>query len=241
MPEVFGWEHLTYTAVFLALAIAAIVLILKYVKTEKTLSMIMRIIGGVLFICILWNRISICVSHKNALLLIPDTFCGISSLVLSLALLLGKRDNIVFHFICYLGFIGGLIVVVYPDFIGQASSIFYPDTISGLLHHSIMFYTILIMTITKYFVPTIKKWYALPLGLCCVVTLGIFEITVLDSNDAMQIFNPLLPDTIFTWWFCGILLLVFSYLVMVVFEYFNVWKKQSGSDNIKTETEEKTL
>ena len=80
MPEVFGWEHLTYTAVFLALAIAAIVLILKYVKTEKTLSMIMRIIGGVLFICILWNRISICVSHKNALLLIPDTFCGISSL-----------------------------------------------------------------------------------------------------------------------------------------------------------------
>ena len=114
MPEVFGWEHLTYTAVFLALAIAAIVLILKYVKTEKTLSMIMRIIGGVLFICILWNRISICVSHKNALLLIPDTFCGI-------------------------------------------------------------------------------------------------------------------------------LLLVFSYLVMVVFEYFNVWKKQSGSDNIKTKTEEKTL
>lgn len=104
-----------------------------------------------------------------------------------------------------------------------------------------MFYTILIMTITKYFVPTIKKWYALPLGLCCVMTLGIFEITVLDSNDAMQIFNPLLPDTIFTWWFCGILLLVFSYLVMVVFEYFNVWNKQSGSDNIKTETEEKTL
>ena len=225
MPKVYGWEHLTYLAVCVVLAVVSIFLIKKYVKSEKTLTLIVKILGGVLFACIAWNRISLSISHKNAMRLLPDTFCGISSLILSLTMMIGKRDNRVLHFICYLGFIGGLITVAYPDFIGQADSIFYSDTISGLLHHTVMLYSVIFMTITGYFVPTIKKWYVLPLGLCCVMTFGIFEISVLGFCDAMQIFSPLLPDTVFTWWFCGILLLVFSYIVMSLFEYFRVWKK----------------
>ncbi len=132
MPKVFGWQHLTYLAVFIVIAIILTFFILKYAKAEKMLALIMKIIGGLLFICIVWNRTTLVMKYNSAWFLIPDTFCGISSLILSLALLIGKRNNFVFHFICYLGFIGGLIVLVYPDFIGQASSIFYPATISGL-------------------------------------------------------------------------------------------------------------
>ena len=132
MPKVFGWQHLTYLAVFIVIAIILTFFILKYAKAEKMLALIMKIIGGLLFICIVWNRTTLVMKYNGAWFLIPDTFCGISSLILSLALLIGKRNNFVFHFICYLGFIGGLIVLVYPDFIGQASSIFYPATISGL-------------------------------------------------------------------------------------------------------------
>ena len=226
MPKVYGWEHFTYLAVCAVIAAAAIFFVRKYAKTEKTLSIVTRAVGGALFACILWNRISLCIKNSNALTLIPDTFCGISSLILSLAMLIGKRNNIVFHFICYLGFVGGTLTLAYPDFIGQAASVFYPPTISGLLHHTVMVFAIILMLLTKYFVPTLKRWYVLPLGLCCVMTFGIFEITALGFNDAMQIFTPLLPDTIFTWWFCGALLLPFSYIVMLLFDYFLVWRKK---------------
>ena len=228
MPEVYGWEHFTYLAVFIAVAVAATILILKFVKTEKHLSVTMRIIGGVLFACIVWNRITLCIKNNNAMNLIPDTICGISSLFLSLAMLIGRRDNKVLHFICYLGFVGGVLTLCYPDFIGQAESVFYPPTISGLLHHTVMVYAVILMAITKYFVPTLKKWYILPLGLCCVMTFGIFEITALGFNDAMQIFTPLLPDTVFTWWFCGLLLLPASYIVMAIFDFFNNRKRNKA-------------
>lgn len=111
MPKVYGWEHFTYLAVCIVVAAAAIFFVRKYAKTEKTLSIVMRAVGGALFACILWNRISLCIKNSNALTLIPDTFCGISSLILSLAMLIGKRNNIVFHFICYLGFVGGTLTL----------------------------------------------------------------------------------------------------------------------------------
>ena len=233
MPKVYGWEHLTYLAVCIVVAAAAIFFVRKYAKTEKTLSIVMRAVGGALFACILWNRISLCIKNSNALTLIPDTFCGISSLILSLAMLIGKRNNIVFHFICYLGFVGGTLTLAYPDFIGQAASVFYPPTISGLLHHTVMVFAIILMLLTKYFVPTLKRWYVLPLGLCCVMTFGIFEITALGFNNAMQIFTPLLPDTVFTWWFCGALLLPFSYIVMLLFDYFLVWRKKKYATKLR--------
>ena len=231
MPVVFGWEQFSYLAVFVVLAATATVLIVKFVKTEKALSVTMRIIGGILFACVLWNRITLAVKNSNPMSLIPDTFCGISSVILSLAMMIGRRDNKVFHFICYLGFVGGLITLIYPEFIGQDASVFYPPTISGLLHHTFMVYAVVLMLLTKYFVPTFRKWYALPLGLCCVMTFGIFEITALGYSDAMQIFTPLLPDTIFTWWFCGLLLLPFSYIVMFIFDYFNVFRKKKDLKN----------
>lgn len=88
MPKVYGWEHLTYLAVCVVLAVVSIFLIKKYVKSEKTLTLIVKILGGVLFACIAWNRISLSISHKNAMRLLPDTvftwwFCGILLLVFS--------------------------------------------------------------------------------------------------------------------------------------------------------------
>lgn len=234
MPKIWGFEHFTYLAVFTVICIIATILILKFVKTEKMLTITMKIIGGILFACILWNRISICVKNNNAIHLIPESFCGISSLVLSLSLIIGKKDNMFFHFICYLGFVGGFLTSIYPDFIEQSPIFFYSPTISGLLHHTIMLYAVILMLITKYFVPTFKKWYILPLGLCGIMTLGIFEITALGFNDAMQIFNPVLPDTIFTWWFMGILMFIFAYSVMLIFDYFNIYRKKK---KVKEESE----
>ena len=251
-PEVFGWQHLTYIAIFVVLAVVSLVLIKKFVKDEKVLTIIIKSVAGALFLAILWNRISIAIKNSNALNLIPDTFCGLSSTLLSLSVLIGKRNCGFLHFISYLGGVGGLITIIYPDFLGQNPSFFYSATISGLLHHTIMFYLVVLMLLTKWFVPTLKKWAWLPLGLTCVMTYGLFLMSALGFDGAMNITKPLLEGTIFSWWFTGILLLALSTLIMCAFDYFNIWRKnkklkpsnennieQNNNENPKTETKAK--
>ena len=92
-PQVFGWEHLTYLAIFIVVSVASLVCIKLFVKNEKTQDIIVRSIGALLLVTLVWNRISIAVTRGNAWLLIPDSFCGMSSLVLALAVLIGKRNN----------------------------------------------------------------------------------------------------------------------------------------------------
>ena len=98
------------------------VLIKLYAKSEKSKIITVKVIAGVLLALILWNRIAIAVSDKNWLKLIPDTFCGMSSLVLSLAVLLGKKDNNVLHFVFYIAFVGDILTIIYPDFVDQDPS-----------------------------------------------------------------------------------------------------------------------
>ena len=239
-PKVFGWQHLTYLAIFLVLAVVGTYCILKFVKNEKTLTIVIKSIAGALLLAILWNRICITINNGNWIYMIPNSFCGLSSLLLSISVLVGKKDNWFFHFICYLGFIGGLITLIYPDFLGQNQSFLYPATISGLLHHTIMFYLVLIMVITKYFVPTLKKWYYLPLGLACVMTYGLFLLDAVGHTSAMNITTPLLEGTILTWWFTGIMVVALAVATMAIFDYFNIYRKKKNNTTIQANTEEQT-
>lgn len=228
-PKIFGWQHLTYLAIFIVLAVVGTYYILKFVKNEKTLTIVIKSIALALLLAVIWNRISICIDKNNWIQLIPNTFCGLSSFLLSISVLVGKKDCGFFHFICYLGFVGGLVTLIYPDFIGQDQSFLYPATISGLLHHTIMFYLITLMFITHYFVPTLKKWYYLPLGLCCVMTYGLFLLSATSHTSAMNITSPLLEGTILTWWFTGLLLVVLSLVTMFIFDYVKHRKEKIAS------------
>lgn len=127
---------------------------------------------------------------------------------MAFALILGKKDNRVFHYICYLGFVGTIVAVIYPDFLGQLDSkgnptgFMYPATISGLLHHSVLLFAIVMLYVTRYFTPTLKKCHYLLLGFCITISLGIFEITALGFDDAFLIKNPffLTPYSHGTFW-----------------------------------------
>lgn len=251
-PEIFGWQHLTYLAVFIILAITSYILILKFVKDEKILNIIIKCVAGALLLAVCWNRICVALKNNDPIYLIPDSICGTSSFILSISVLVSKRNAGVLHYISYAAFIGGLATIIYPDFIGQDISFFYPATISGLLHHTLMVYLVVLMLLTKWFVPTLKKWAWLPLGLCCVMTYGLFLMSALGFSGAMNITKPLLEGTIFSWWFTGILLIALSTLIMCAFDYFNIWRKnkklkpsnennieQNNNENPKTETEAK--
>lgn len=224
MPQIFGWQHLTYLAITISLSVLVIVLIKLFVRTEKGLSLTMRIIGGILLCCVIVNRFMISGHKGSYIYLIPDTYCGLSSFVLGLSLLFGKKNNIVFHFVCYVGFVGSVASLIYPDFLGQNESFMYPATITGLIHHSVMLMAITLMFITRYFVPTLKRFYVLPVGLAFMLVLGVFEIQVIGFPDAMQIKNPIIKGTILTWWFLASMLLLVAWATMAIYDYILIYR-----------------
>lgn len=218
MIKPFGVEHFLYDLCVLFVFIVTFILINRYVKKEKTLSLLIRSLGLLLLAAILWNRISISLERDNVRLLLPDSYCGTSSLVLSLTAIFGKKDHGILHCVGYTGLLGGLITLIYPDFIGQADSIFYSLTISGLLHHTLMVFILLIMFSKGYIKPSLKKWRYLPLGLLIYLAYGLALITQLGLDDAMYILNPALPNTIFNWFGLGFIFLVVHFAFLLIWE-----------------------
>ncbi|HEY8365038.1 MAG TPA: hypothetical protein VIK84_05645 [Haloplasmataceae bacterium] len=218
MPTVFGTEHIIYLAIVIALMVLAIVLVKRFVKTDKQLVIIIKSIAFLLLLAIIWNRISIAIGRDNYDSLWPSSFCGTSSLVLALGTLLFKKDNPILHCVVYIGFLGGVLTLVYPDFIGQANSIFYPMTISGLLHHTLMVFLIILMFITGYFRPSLKKWKYLPIGLALYMVYGLFLITVVGLSDAMYIYSTILDEVKLNWFYLGLIFIPTHFLFLCSWE-----------------------
>lgn len=234
-PQVFGWEHLTYLAIFIVISVVSLVCIKKYAKNEKTQDIIVRCIGGVLLATIVWNRIAIAVSQSNAWRLFPDSFCGMSSLVLALAVLIGKRNNNVLHFVVHVAFLGALLTIFYPDFIGQNPSFFYSNTISGLLHHSISLYLCILLYLIGWFTANWHKWPNLVIGFMAYITFGTFLISVLGYGDAFYINSPILDGTPLTVWIIAPTFGVGYALFMLVYELIKrkLAKRKTQSANEK--------
>ena len=203
MPKVYGIEHILYIVITTAVAVAGLLLAKKFCKTEKSQTIFIKCLAGLLFISIVTNRLSQVFSwggkpHWKSL--IPDSFCGMTSLVLSLSVLLGKKDNIGLHFAWLLGIFGGIATVAYADFIGQSDSVFFLPTISGLLHHSFSATLVVALFLFKQINLTYKKWYAPVFGLTAYIALGAFLMSVLGKGDAFHIVEPLLSGTPLTAW-----------------------------------------
>ena len=94
-----------------------------------------------------------------------------TSLILSLSILIGKKDNPVYHFVWLSGLFGGIATVIYPLFITYHSSFFHPTTISGLLHHSFTAMLVIGLLLFQQINITYKKWYYVVLGFTLCNTL----------------------------------------------------------------------
>lgn len=187
---------------FCSACIRRIILCKKYAKTDKTKTIIVKSLATVLLVCIISNRVSIVFKSETPdwTWLMPDSFCGMSSLVLSLSVLIGKRNNDGLHFVWLIALAGGIITFFYPEFIGQNPSIFYVPTITGLLHHTFSWILVLTMLLLDYLHITYKKWYCTLWGFTGYLSAGAFIISVLGHGDAFCIFNPVLNGTPFTFW-----------------------------------------
>ncbi len=230
MPEIFGIEHFMYLIVVIGLMIVAFQMIKKYIKTDQQVDRLVRVIGGLLLMAIVWNRLSVSILRSGFSAILPGSFCGTSSLALSLSALFLKRNHPVFHSVAYTGMLGGLLTLVYPEFIGQADSIWYPMTISGLVHHTIMVFLILVMISKGHIIPSLKKWALLPIGLAFYMTYGLFLISVLNYSDAMYINEPILEGTPLNWFVLGLLFLPVHAAFLLVWDKVKQVRTQNNQD-----------
>ncbi|TVP94360.1 MAG: hypothetical protein EA374_07040 [Acholeplasmatales bacterium] len=225
MPKVFGIEHGLYTLLTTLVMVGVLLFLRKEAKAGKLLDTWFRIGGGVLLAAIIWNRLSIAITRDNFSNLLPGSFCGASSLFLALGLLTLKRNHPFFHSVAYIGLIGGLITIIYPEFIGQGDSIFYPMTISGLVHHTLIVWFVVFMLIHGYIRPSWSMWHWYPIGLAFYMIYGLFLITVLGYDDAMLIHAPILSGTPLNWFVMGWLVLLVHGVFMLIYLGVPKWKK----------------
>lgn len=225
-PQIFGWQHLTFLAIFIVISAVTLVLVKKYAKSTKSQEIIVRCVGGVLLAFILANRIIIAINDGQAIKFIPNTFCGMSSLVLALAVLFGRRNNNVLHFVVHVALVGDILTLCYPEFISNSVSLFYAETFTGLMHHAVGLYLCLLLYLVRWFVPTYKKWINLAVGFMAYITFGCFSIHALNFTHAFFIDHAILSGTPLTIWIIAPIFAVGYAIFMVIVEWIRRKKKK---------------
>ena len=241
MPaELYGIEHFTYIGITAVILGVGLFCAKKYAKTEKAQTIVLKGLAVALFVAIMTNRLSQVFRYEtvNWRDIIPDSYCGLTSLVLALAVLFGKKDNDAYHFLWILALFGGISTVVYPAFIGQGPTIFYVPTISGLLHHSLSATLAIALLLFKQINITYKKWYCTLFGFTCYLTLGAFQIGCLGLSDAFHIYTPLISDTPLTTWVMAPMYAVCYALLLLIVELVRKHINKKKSDCPSSEVKE---
>ena len=231
MPAVvFGFEHFTYIGITAFAAVIGLLCAKKYARSERARMIILRSLAAALFVAILANRLSQVFRYGDVRWeqIIPDSFCGMTSLVLSLAVLFGKKDTYALHAVWLLAIFGGIATVAYPTFIGQGPTVFYLPTISGLLHHSFSATLAIALLLFGWIRVTYKKWYCTLFGFACYMTVGAFLVGCLGFSDAFHIYTPLLDGTPLTAWVMAVIYAFCYALILFVIEA--VRKKRGGKE-----------
>lgn len=231
MPaQLYGIEHFTYIGLTAAIASAGLIIAKKYARTERAQAIVLKSLALALFIAIMTNRLSQVFRYETVrwVEIIPESYCGLTSLLLALAVLLGRRDNNAYHFLWILALFGGVSTVVYPAFIGQGPTIFYLPTISGLAHHSLSATLAVALLLFKQIDITYKKWYCTLFGFTCYISFGAFLIACLGLEDAFHIYTPLISDTPLTTWVMAPIYAVCYALLLFIIELVKRKRSKKG-------------
>ena len=226
--KLYGTEHLIYIGLSLIIAFLIFFLSKKFLKDEKQQTLLIKIVAIILFITILTNRIVLVFEYDKPdwTKFLTDTFCSTSSYVLSLSILLGKKDNIVLHFAWLISLVGGSIVTIYVDFIEQNPSFLYPSTILGVLHHTISAILVILILIFKYIHITYKKSYVVLIGFSGYLLHGLFMRYVFNYVNPFFMYEPAIPNTPLTVWVIAPIYIVGYICIILTIELTRKFRKK---------------
>ena len=228
--NIFGWQHILYLVICAIIFVPALICAKKFAKTERSQHIIVKATGVLLLISILISRIAQTLIYDtfNWRNFFPTAFCGTTSLVLSLAVVFGKKDNCVLHFTWFLALVGGIVTSIYPDFVGRNDYFFHPDVITSFVHHTISIVMVIVLLMFKHINITYKKWYYSLLGFCCYITYGVFLMATFGYSDTFNMFTPILDGTPLTVWVMAPICAVIYGLVLMTIE---IVRKKKASHN----------
>ena len=231
-PQLFGIEHILYIVITALLGGIGLLVAKKYAKTEKAQNISLKLLALLLFVAILTNRLSQVFRYGGVrwYAIIPDSICGLTSLLLSLAVLCGKKDNNILHCTWLLGLFGGISTVIYATFVDQDASFFYLPTISGLIHHSLAAMLAVAVLMFRYIEVSYKKWHCTLFGFMGYVTVGAFLMNIFDLSDAMHLAEPLLDDTPLTIWVMAPMYAVAYGIILFVAEMIRKHRNQKKTE-----------
>lgn len=232
-PQLFGIEHILYIIITSVLGAAVLLSGKRFAKTEKTRVIILKVLAALLLVAIITNRLSQVFRYESVEwhLIIPDSICGMTSLVLSVAVLFGKKDTTALHAVWLVGIFGGISTVIYATFLGQGPTIFYLPTISGLVHHSLSAMLVVGILMYGYLKITYKKWYSAFFGLTFYISVGAFLMNVFGMRDAFHLAEPLLEGTPLTIWVMAPIYAVCYAVILAVTETVRKYKTKKGENN----------
>ncbi len=217
MPKVFEIEHILYLVITLLILTALGIFLKKNIKEEKDIEKMFRILGffGLLFIII--SRISISIDRHNAIFLIPDSFCSMTSFLVSIGLLFLKKDNVLLQITWLLALVGNILSLIIPDYLADGPTIFFIPTITALIHHSFTLFEIIMVFIFKYITLTIKKaWTQLFLVLIYLGT-GLILVYLIKLPDAFFINKPAVVNTpLRIWLMIPIYITVYFTIILII-------------------------
>lgn len=221
-PQVFGKEHLIYIAVSILTAFSVCILTKRFARTKKAGDLVVKVSAGILFLIILTNRLALVFEYgePNWQKLITDSLCSTSSYVLPLAILFGKKNNNVLHFIWLIALAGGTITTFYPNFIGQHPSFMYPPTILGMMHHTWSAIVVVLVFMNGYLTLTYKKWYCTLFGFTSYLAYGAFLMCVLSYSNPFYMTEPAVEGTVFTVWVIAPIYIAVYALIILAVEFF---------------------
>ncbi len=239
MSKVFGWQHLTYLAVVVVVAVVGLVLAKIFIKDSKKQMIFIKILAGLTLVCNLGCRIAVIFHTGGVKYAFPYTICAMTSFVLPLAVLFGKGNSNLYQALWYLGIVGGIGTLVYPDFLSQNESFFYPATFLSMLHHTFVTILCFAMVMFKWFRPNLKKCYYFPMIFAGYITLGTFAQHVLGIDGSMLITKPILKGTPINCWF--ILVIGTACVALVALVYELIKKRSQAKNSIQNTNPNNTL
>lgn len=223
-PGPYGIEHILFLIISITVLIVGEILLYKYVRGTGKEVLVIRILGIILAVLITLNRFSttyysIYISGGGSwLYLIPNTFCGVTSIALSISAIIGNKNDPILHFFVYFGFFGDLSTLIYPTFLN--TQMFWDfRSWTGLFHHLFTEYVIISMVVLGYFKPDFKKLWYMPFGYCAIMTFGVFEMDVLGFSKAMNINDPFVESlpVLTSWYFIFFLDFTATFLITYFF------------------------
>ena len=220
--KIFGIEHILYLLISLIYFTIISILLKKYIKDENKINIMFKIIGLIGLILIILNRIALSIRDNNFILLIPDSYCGMTSLLISISLLFFKKDNYILHALWLIGIIGDLLSIIYPGFISNSPSIFYFPTITSFLHHTYTLFSIILIFIFKYINLDLKKSWVQIIAFIFYIIIGLILVYGFNINEAYYIKEPILKNTPLNIW---LLLPIYTIIYLSIMIPLTIYKR----------------